>query len=498
MPAQPDPWENLADRRRAYEESLAAYETLLAGLSGRLNEIHSESRSLRYWGIVLGPWLMRFVQIARDRFQRGPLARSGRAARRDALEFIVRVYGGTPPVRRVKSSKAALARFIGATRRTALACDLGLPPLELIKLKLAGFTAWPLPLKDNPLPAPPLDSAKRARLRELPANTEFEKAVAAILPDEFPWLHLEGRVEYEASVGASTLTAPAVLVSTDGWHFNEAFKTVAGTFAERGTRLVAVQHGGGYGLYERIWQEKLERASADSFWCWGWSGLDGDKRLRDVPAPSLSVASDNGAGGKGILLIANDQPRARWGFQSQALGEGFGVYLEDRALFLSELGELREQCAVRLSKNDMGWEQSAELAKRFPDVRLETADGPLHQRLRLSALTIVDHPATSLLEALALDRPTLMFWRPDVWDCRASVRPLLDGLRRAGVLFDEPRAAARAAAEAWFHPQVWWSRREVRAAVLAFRSQMAFSSPIWRKRWAHALKAEISAARGTK
>ncbi len=443
---------------------------------------------------------MRFVQIARDRFERKELVHDpASSAPRDALEFIVRSYGGRPPLpQRAPPSKTALTRLIGAKRRRAMACDLGLPPLELLKLKLAGFTAWPLPLKDNYLTAPPLNPAQRARLSGLDANTEFEKALAAILPGKFPWLHLEGRAEYEAAVESGALAAPAVLISTDGWHFNEAFKTVAGSFAERGTRLVAIQHGGGYGLYARIWQETLERSVADSYWCLGWSGLDGDKRLRDVPAPSLSAAPNEGAPGEGLLLVGNDQPRCRYGFQSQAQAESFGSYLEDRDVFLSELGELRGRCAVRLSKNDLGWDQSARLSQRFPEVKLETAAGPLHQRLRRSALTIIDHPSTSLLEALALDRPTLMFWRPDVWDCRPSAAPLLDGLRRAGVLFDEPRAAARATAEAWFHPQVWWSRREVRAAVLAFRSQMAFSSPIWRKRWAHALKAEIAAARDVK
>jgi|CXWL01.1.fsa_nt_gi putative transferase (TIGR04331 family) len=471
---------------------------LLAGLSERLNDIHGECRSPRYWRIVLGPWLMRFVQVARDRFQRGALAPSGRTAPRDALEFIVRCYGRdhspTPPRRAV----AKLALRIGAKRRSALTCDLGLPPRELLRLGLAGFSAWPLPLKDVPLAVPSTDQARRARLRGLPANTEFEKAVARVLPDEFPWLHLEGRATHEASLTAAKLAAPAVLVSTDGWHFNEAFKTVAGSFAERGTRLVAVQHGGGYGLYARIWQEELERAIADSYWCWGWSGLESDKRLRDVPAPSLSVAPDSGAPGQGLLLVGTDQPRLRWGFQSQALGESFGRYLEDRDIFFSELGGLRGQCSVRLSQDDMGWEQSSRLSSRFPEIKVETAAGPLHQRLRRCALTVIDHPATSLLEALALDRPTLMFWRPDVWDCRPSVAPLLDGLRRAGILFDEPLAAARAAAEAWHHPQVWWSRREVRAAVLAFRAQFAFSSPNWRKRWAQALKAEVAAARGSK
>lgn len=484
---------------------------------------------------------MRFVQVLRDRYeivmrarrQNPPLALPKLAGAdllvpRDAFEFFVRIHGehynlqlvsrlcetlGVPgetisfeppePPPRPESASSfilILLRAAASVRRwPALICDSGLPAREVLGLcARTGLASWPVPMVDPEIPIPDIDPARRARLKGLPAGSEFESTVAALLPDELPWIHLEGRAAHEARVGAAAMAAPRVLLSVDGWHYNEAFKTAAGSFAERGTRLVAVQHGGGYGLYERIWSEDLERAASDSYWCWGWTKPDGDPRLRDVPAPSLSTAPDDGAAGEGLLLVAYGQPPYRYGFQSQAQAGSFGAYLDDRDRFLTELGDLRGRCAVRLPHGNLGCDQSSKLSRSFPEIRIETAAGPLHERLRRSALTIIDHPATSLLEALALDRPTLMFWRPDVWDCRASARPLLDGLRRAGVLFDEPRAAARAAVSAWRDPHAWWSRPEVREAVGAFQKNLALNSPDWRARWAEALQAEVAAARDSR
>jgi putative transferase (TIGR04331 family) len=327
------------------------------------------------------------------------------------------------------------------------------------------------------------------------SSTDFEKVLGECLSGDIPSCF----VEYFPALleaGRSTLGAPPrVLLSANGWTFDETFKAAAALAAERGTRLVGVQHGGGYGLYARMWQEQLERSVTDAYWCWGWSELDGDRRLRDVPAPSLSFPADDRRPGSGLLFVANAQPRYPYGFQSQALAERCLEGIEDEISFFETLpGTVRGKSSVRITEQDetWGWSAAARIRSRFSDIGVQVARGPLHESLREAALTVIDHPATSLLEALALDRPTILYWRPEVWDARSHVVPLLDGLRRAGVLFDEPLAAARAAAKAWKNPRSWWGRSEVREAIGNFRASLALGAPDWRKRWAEALKDEAA------
>ncbi|SVD82583.1 uncharacterized protein METZ01_LOCUS435437, partial [marine metagenome] len=52
-----------------YKYSVNVYERLLVQLSQVLNKLHQTNHSVRYWRIVLGPWLLRFIQIFLDRYR---------------------------------------------------------------------------------------------------------------------------------------------------------------------------------------------------------------------------------------------------------------------------------------------------------------------------------------------------------------------------------------------------------------------------------------------
>ena len=45
------------------------YERVLQSLTNSLNEYHGVDRSLRYWRMLLGPWLLTYVAIAWDRWE---------------------------------------------------------------------------------------------------------------------------------------------------------------------------------------------------------------------------------------------------------------------------------------------------------------------------------------------------------------------------------------------------------------------------------------------
>ena len=54
------------DSHREYLEGI--YEKYLRVLALNLNNCHNEDRSLRYWRIVIGPWLGTFIGIIYDKY----------------------------------------------------------------------------------------------------------------------------------------------------------------------------------------------------------------------------------------------------------------------------------------------------------------------------------------------------------------------------------------------------------------------------------------------
>ncbi len=527
-----DPWPTLESRERAYSESIDLFERLLPALAEALNAAHFISLSPRFWRILVGPWLIRYVQIMKDRYARlraaadsrptpvvVTLDRADRIVPADTLRFTVLAYEDaynfqlvsslaemmgleTLPVRHAglnarSPSPAAESRLadhltslLGASVRFH---EIGVSKAQALAL-VAGSGLCASPLRVRGLQGGNLPWPRRTRIApSLAARDEFEKILFKALGDDIPACFVEnfsGLLELARSArphGARSI------ISANGWTFDEPFKAVAGLCAEEGTRLVAVQHGGGYGLYGRMWQEHLERTCTDAYWCWGWASSESDSKLKDVPAASLSLSPDDGSRGDGLLFVTNAQPRYPYGFQSQAQAERCLEGVEDEISFFASLpAGVRTASTVRVTKQDetWGWSAGAALHARFPELRVEVASGPLHERMRHAALTVIDHPATSLLEALALGRPTLLFWRPEIWDCRPSARPALDRLRKAGILFDEPEKASRAAAALWSDPRGWWARPEAREAVTAFRKTLALGSPNWIRDWSAALKEE--------
>ena len=45
------------------------YEEILSELSNCLNQLHGVNHSVRYWRILIGPWLINFIHVLYDRYQ---------------------------------------------------------------------------------------------------------------------------------------------------------------------------------------------------------------------------------------------------------------------------------------------------------------------------------------------------------------------------------------------------------------------------------------------
>ena len=61
-------WDNRTKLRKDYQYLKKLHETFLLDLSNKLNQLHQVNRSLRYWRILIGPWLGYFIQILFDRW----------------------------------------------------------------------------------------------------------------------------------------------------------------------------------------------------------------------------------------------------------------------------------------------------------------------------------------------------------------------------------------------------------------------------------------------
>ena len=320
----------------------------------------------------------------------------------------------------------------------------------------------------------------------------YAAEAAALLPRHLPVLFLEGHVDFRRAVLKRWPRLPRLLLTSVGWYSNESFKLLAAESVESGADLVITQHGGAYGMMDPMFSERHERRVSDRYFTWGWT----DKKypgaeLTPLPSPTLDCAPAKPRPRTGCwLLVSMSLYRYPYScyFANAPAAHRYPEQIEDRAKFLLALDEeTRAGARVRLHHADLDWGHRARLAEQFPSLPFDTDKKPWTARTADFDLVVVDHPQTSLVECLARDVPSLFFWNPALWRMRPAAAPAFDGLRKAGILFDSPEAAARELPAALADPRAWWAKPEKRAARAAFCDRHARSSPDWLAQWTKAL-----------
>lgn len=537
----PSPW---SDRRRygeAAQEADATAERLLDALAGYLNEAHGLSHGRRYWRVLCGAWCAVFVHAVYDRYvhlrealrdrpdletlaldpssYRTPASFSelSRLLNDDAYNLqlysellhhmgyafplrsrpqptvVAEAVPGVSAVRTLQRSIAAMLRKAQGRRYAAALCDLSAPTDVAWRLAWRlRFQAVPMDSEEVALPLmPAVFDARRNGLVQVRADNEFERLLVQLLPRHLPTAYLEGFSAARRAVLRRYPSLPPVVASSVGWYYNEPFKFFAAEAVQHGSRLIAIQHGGAYGMSRFCTHELHERRLSDCFIAWGWAGAD-DASARNLPVYH-PIARRTGRDGA-PLFILTEHPRYLHDFRSTPSGSLWTEYLAWQQRFIGTLPDaLRRTFVVRAYPERFGHAIQEQLAERFPQLQWDEAP-LLAARLRSCRLVVVDHLATTFLEALAADVPTVLFWDPNRWEARHSAQPALDVLRQAGILWDEPEAAARHIAAIAPDVEAWWRQPQVQSARAACLRRFLRTEADWTTAWAALLTEQAGLA----
>jgi putative transferase (TIGR04331 family) len=521
------------EKRRNVARIQDLSETLLVELAQALNLEHCVQHSLRYWRIVLGHWLQRFVSTACNRYftlwhalETGQVATTTlllnpgySLTTRDSLEYIWATnddfwnhvlyaraleHLARPEVERlavpvsgpvayvdVRTTPPPATGVCGLLRRVAT--DV-LPRLS--RATDAVIVSSYLPLREDVLLQGALGQVPqrwgsifpdypqaRDRASALPAwdrtaGKGFHLFVRTLLPEILPICFLEGYSTVQAAARALPWPGrPRFIFTSNNFDTDEVFKAWTAGKTESGVRYFTGQHGNHYGTHffygNPIWPE---RRAADGFLTWGWE----DGRPNTMPACMFKiVSSGHGRVGNasGNLLLIETCASHRimpWDVDAE-----HAAYLEQQFRFVAALPDaLRGALVVRLHAGGAKLRHSepTRWAAQYPDVRVEPGRARVQELISASRLVVHSYDSTGVLEMLAANIPCIAFWADTLDHLDDAALPYYELLLASGILHRNAESAAETVLRVWEDVEGWWRSEQVQRARATFCQRYAHSA----------------------
>lgn len=285
---------------------------------------------------------------------------------------------------------------------------------------------------------------------------------------------------------------PQTILTGYGLLTSARFSIWASECSSRGTKLIGWQHGGTYGEAAPTSSETLERSIVDRFWTWGWD--DGREGTIAVPCPRQSLVpkpNQVALSGTGLLWVTTSDSRRVYAIHHHRFGRRFEDYFEhQRRLYDALPLEIQKQITVRRYKEC--FEHAGEDHWDRPNLAasIKPSNRSLVDQAKASELTIIDHcGATSLLECMLADVPTILVGPVTYFRPRPSAKQVFEGLVNASIQHESIESARSFLVENHHQYLQWWQDAQTRQSRNAFVEMFCRADPNYRRRWIDAIEA---------
>lgn len=298
-----------------------------------------------------------------------------------------------------------------------------------------------------------------------------------MIPHHIPASYLEGYKKLCAYAKKSPWPqTPKTIFDSELWIANDLFKVWAAQRTENGCPLIIGQHGGSYGISRWNSNEDHQIAISNKYFTWGWrkkncQNIVPTGILKNFPK-QVSYCPHGYA-----LMVQACVPRYSYHMYSLPVGTNqFEKYLKNQWKFVDALPKkLRKELLVRLYPEDYQMCQKHRWKKKFPEISLDPGKTPIMELLKGTRLYISTYNATTFLESLSMNFPTLIFWDRNYWEIRKSAEKPFENLEAAGIFFTSPEKAAQQMIKIWENTKDWWESSDVQNARDSFCKKYAFT-----------------------
>ena len=109
----------------------------------------------------------------------------------------------------------------------------------------------------------------------------------------------------------------------------------------------------------------------------------------------------------------------------------------------------------------------------MPEVKVDLGHQDIRKLIKQSRIYIATYNATTYLESMAWNIPTIIFWNESHWELKEEVKPYFELLKSVGIFHNSPEGAAKHMTNIWDNVDNWWLSESVQNARVIFCNQFS-------------------------
>jgi putative transferase (TIGR04331 family) len=270
-----------------------------------------------------------------------------------------------------------------------------------------------------------------------------------------PICFLEGFKELNNIVSKRILPKnPKYIFTSNLYDTNEDFKLWTAKNVELGTKYIIGQHGSNFGTHRYI-NPSAEETIADKFITWGWT----DNLKQHVPAFIFKITKFtqkiNYSDG-GLLLILTHVPHR---YRLYDVIYENRNYFDNQILFVNKLkSSITKKLTIRKtpSGSALSLGEDVKFNQFHKSVKFDEGEIKIEKLINKSKIVVFTYDSTGMLECLAKNIPTIVFWDNTFDYIRDSAKPYYQMLIDSGILHSSPESASNKINQVWDNIDEWW------------------------------------------
>lgn len=330
------------------------------------------------------------------------------------------------------------------------------------------------------------DVEKRSLMRiDFQGESDFEIFLVDSLVNDLPICLVEDFQFLREKVSAISLCP--TLIITGSSHFGDYFaKMWIAENVTRGVKLIILEHGGSLPPFKELFNFEVDISDSRISWF-----LPHHPKHIQMPPPKLLTIIPKSVRNfvrfiqlkHYCTIVGNECPRwvLRAHFYPMANQWSTSFEMVKTLYKLLDSG-VKDSVRIKPYPYSQGWNTHDRYGDFFGFHKLLRSKS-LNSAFMQSRLIICSYPETTFSEAMASGVPTVLIYPKHLYELNEIALPLLEILKSAKIVFDDPKDIANHINMIWDDPSVWWNSPTVKHARSEFYSQAIDIESGWMRKW---------------